>query len=74
MLHAIWLFAAEEASEPSKTPFYIAGILLASWAVVLSVGGLRSPNLPETEGAARLIMAISVVLVASAMATAVLTS
>jgi hypothetical protein len=74
MLHAIWLFAAEEASHPSKAPFYVAGLLLASWAVVLSVGGLRSPNLPETEGAARLIMTISVVLVAAAMASAVLTS
>jgi hypothetical protein len=74
MLHAIWVLAAEEAAEPSKTPFYVAGILLASWAVLLSVGGLRSPNLPETESAARLIMAISVVLVAAAMASAVLTA
>ncbi len=74
MLHAIWVLAAEEAAESSKAPFYIAGLVLAGWAVLLSVGGLRSPNLPETESAARLVMTISVVLVAATMAMAVISS
>jgi hypothetical protein len=74
MFHAIWLLAAEEASKPSKAPFYVAGLALAGWAVLLSVGGLRSPNLPESEGASRLIILITAVLVVGAMVTAVVTA
>ena len=45
MVHALLVFAAEEA-EPSKTAFFICGGLLAAWAVVLGFLGLRSPEFP----------------------------
>jgi len=45
MVHALLVLAAEEA-EPSKTAFYLCGGLLAAWAVVLGVIGLRSPDFP----------------------------
>ena len=73
MLLALLQAAAEEA-EPSKTPYYIIGIALAAWAVVLSFVGLRSPEFPGSGGAARGVMTLSVVLALAAMAAAVITS
>jgi hypothetical protein len=73
MVHALLVLAAEEA-EPSKTGFYVAGGILAAWAVVLGFFGLRSPDFPGSDGAARGVMAISAVLVVAAMSAAVLTS
>jgi hypothetical protein len=37
---AAWVFA----SEPSKTPFYLAGGLLAGWAVLLGAFGFTHPD------------------------------
>jgi hypothetical protein len=72
---AIVLAVAEEADEPSKTPFYVAGIALALFAVVISAIGIpRHATFPPTRGAARAVMALAVVLVVTTMATAVLTS
>jgi hypothetical protein len=73
MVHALLVFAAEEA-EPSKTAFYVCGGLLASWAVVLGVLGLRSPEFPGGASASRGVMAISAVLVVATMAAAVITA
>jgi hypothetical protein len=73
MVHALLILAAEEA-EPSKVPFYICGGALAAWAVLLGTLGLRSPDFPGSDGAARGIMALSAVLMVAAMATAVITS
>jgi len=73
MVHALLLAAAEEA-EPSKTAFYIAGGLLACWAVVLAAIGLSRPEFPRTGGAARGVMALSAVLMVCTMATAVITA
>ena len=73
MVHALLVMAAEEA-EPSKTAFYLCGGLLAAWAVVLGVVGLRSPEFPGSERGERGVIAISAVLVVAAMAAAVLTS
>ena len=39
---AAWVFA----SAPSRVPFYVAGGLLACWAVVLSATGLTHPDFP----------------------------
>lgn len=62
-------------AEKSKTAFYIAGGSLALWAVVISVGlGLRRPDFPASIGGQRVVIAISLVLVAAATSTAVLTS
>jgi hypothetical protein len=73
VLHAFLVIAADKA-EHSKTAFYLCGGLLAAWAVVLAAIGLSRPAFPGGEGAARGVMAISVVLVIAAMATAVLTA
>ena len=64
--------AATEHAEPDKAPFYIAGILLAAWAVVLSAYGLSKPDFPSA-GAARGVYAITTVLVGAALVTAVIT-
>jgi len=76
MLTALVILAAEtaEKAEPSKTAFYVAGGLLAVWAVVLSAIGLRQPTFPRNESAKRGVMALSVLLVAAAMVTAVVTA
>jgi hypothetical protein len=76
MVPALLTFAAEALEdEPSKTPFYIAGCLLFIWALVVSLIGIsRHRQWPESDGAARGVMGISVVLVVAAMATAVISS
>lgn len=69
------LILAAEAVAKSKTAFYIAGGLLASWAVLVSFIGMRGhENWPNSDGAARGIMAISALLVVAAAATAVITA
>jgi hypothetical protein len=72
---ALLIFAQEAIEdEPSKTPFYILGAAAAVWAIVLFAVGMRSERFPASAGAQRAVMAISVVLVAAAMTSAVLTS
>ena len=66
------VLAAEEA-EPSKTPFYLLGGLLAAWAVLLSAIGLTRPEFPGS-GAARAVYAISALLVIGAAGSAITTS
>jgi hypothetical protein len=65
------LFAA---SEPSHVPFFIAGGVLAVWAVVLSFIGLRRPAFPFAGTGQRAVMGISFVLAAAAIAMAIVTS
>ena len=66
--------AAEQAAETSKVPFYIAGGLFAAWAIVLFLYGMRTEGFPESQGVARAVMSVSVVLMLAAMATAVITA
>jgi hypothetical protein len=61
------------ASEPSKVPWYIAGGLLAVWAVVLSVIGLTRPQFPNNARGQRIVIAISAILAAFAVAMAIVT-
>jgi hypothetical protein len=64
-------FAAEEAS---KTPYYVAGIALAVFAVVISAIGItRHETFPGSKAAARGVMALAALLVIATMASAVLT-
>jgi drug/metabolite transporter (DMT)-like permease len=73
VLAALITFAAEE-SEPSKVPYYVAGGMLAAFAVIVAVIGIaRHENFPPTPGAARAVMGIAVLLVVATMASAVLT-
>jgi hypothetical protein len=75
MLASLLTFAAETAEEePSKTAFYVLGAAAAVWAIVLFTVGMRSPTFPGTPGAQRGVIAISVLLVVGAMASAVLTA
>ena len=62
------------ASEPSKVPFYIAGGVLALWAVVLAAIGLRQPSFPGGATGQRGVIAISLALVVIAIGAAILTS
>ena len=76
MLHTFVTFATEAAEhEASKTPFYLLGLLLAGWAVAISVVGIRRvrsfPPKPATRTG---VILVSAVLVAGAAASAVLTA
>jgi hypothetical protein len=78
VLHAaitVLASAAPEHEEPSKTLFYVAGAILAAFAVVISAIGIRGhETFPPSKGAARAVMAIAAVLVAFTMFSAVITS
>ena len=50
MLHAFVVLAAAEAEEKSKVPFFIAGGLLACWAIVMFAVGMRSETFPMRRG------------------------
>ena len=52
------------ATEPSHVAWYIAGGVLALWAVTLSGIGLKRPDFPGNDRGARLVMLVSLVLVA----------
>ncbi len=72
---AILQLAPVLAAAKSKVPYYIAGGLLVSWALFLSLGlGLRKPEFPGSVAGQRAVIAITVVLVASTMTMAVVTS
>jgi hypothetical protein len=67
------LSALIAAAEPSKVPFYIAGGVLASWAVVLAWIGLTRPSFPFDVRGQRRVIAISLLLAALAIALAIAT-
>jgi hypothetical protein len=74
VLHALITFAQAEHEESSKTLFYIAGILLAAFAVIVSAVGIaRHETFPPGRAAARGVMALAVVLVLFAVSSAVIT-
>jgi plastocyanin len=62
------------AAAPSKVPFYVAGAVLALWAVVLAVFGITRPGFPGSKGGRRGVLAVSALLVAAAMSTAIATA
>ena len=66
---AVLLAASEEGS---YALFYTAGIVLAAFAVLISVAGLLRSRFPES--GARLVMALGAVLVAFTMAASVISS
>jgi hypothetical protein len=73
-LMASILAATEGAADPSKTPFYVFGGLLAGWAVLVALLGIAKPDLPARAATQGAIMFLTVALVAGAMTTAVLTA
>jgi hypothetical protein len=70
VLHLV--FAASETS--SKTAFYIAGAVVAVWAVILAGIGLSRPDFPYNGSGQRGVIGISFVLVVIAIGAAILTS
>lgn len=61
------------AAEASKVPFYLAGGVLALYAVLLAAIGLTRPSFPGGAGGQRAVMALSLILMAVAIAMAVST-
>ena len=65
---------AEEGEEPSKTLFYVAGIILTAFAVIVSAIGIRAHDrFPATKGASTAVLGLAFVLVIFTMASAVIT-
>ncbi len=54
--------------------FHVCGGILVLWAVLVSVMGIVSEDFPKSDGVARLVSGISVILVAAAIGTAIYTS
>ena len=61
------------AGDPSKVPFYIAGGVLAVYAVALAAVGLTNPSFPGRGNGGRAVMALSVLVMAAAVAMAIVT-
>lgn len=71
-MHAALVLAA--AAEKSKTAWYVAGGALAVWAVIVAAIGITQPEFPGKGAGRNVVMAISILLVAAAMAMAVVSS
>ena len=54
--------------------FHIAGGILAAWALILTAIGLMQHGFPKNKGQERAAIAVSVLLVAAAIGTAIYTS
>ena len=75
MLNALIVFASTEGEESSKTLFYIAGGLLAVFAVVISVVGIRGiGSFPDGKAQTRGVIGIAALLVLFAAASAIITA
>ena len=57
------LAATAEEGHRSEAPFFIFGILLAVFAVAISVVGFMRPQVPGSDGATRGVIGVSVALV-----------
>jgi plastocyanin len=56
------------------TPFYVLGALLAAWALVVTALGVSREDFPPKGAGEKVVAAISVVLVAAAISSAIITS
>jgi hypothetical protein len=54
--------------------FHVCGGILAGWALLVSFLGITRENFPGTDGVARVVGAISVILVLTAIGTGIYTS
>jgi hypothetical protein len=59
---------------PRVNAFHVCGVLFAIWALTVSFLGITRERFPATEGAARAVGAISVVLCLAAIGTGIYTS
>ena len=75
MLNALIVFASTEGEESSKTLFFLAGGLLAVFAVVISVIGIRGiGSFPDGKAQTRGVIGIAALLVLFAAASAIITA
>lgn len=56
------------------TAFYVLGGVLAAWALIVTALGVTRPDFPGSGGGERIVAAISVVLVAGAIGSGVITA
>lgn len=68
------LALADATTNTSHLPWYIAGGIIAAWAVVLAAVGLTRPGFPYGRRGQGLVILISLVLAVGAMAMAVLSA
>jgi hypothetical protein len=54
--------------------FHVCGVLFAGWALVVSILGITRESFPESDGAARLVGVVSLVLCLATIGTAIYTS
>ena len=54
------------------TAFYVCGGALALWAVLVSFLGITREGFPKTDGSARIVMALSVLLTLAAILSGVI--
>ena len=74
MVTALLVLASTEGEETSKTAFYVAGLALVAWALIVSALGIVSEErFKGSTGPRNAVCLISAVLAAAAMATAVIT-
>ena len=75
-LATITAFAQEVVEEEESEPvaFYILGGLAAVWAITLFLIGMNAPKFPGSKAAQGVLTLISILVVAGAMASAVLSS
>ena len=71
-----WILLAAEAAEEesSHTAFYIAGAVLAVWAVLISGLGIARPSFPSGAGGRAAVIGLTALLVVGAASTAVITA
>ncbi len=73
VLGSFFASTAGDGETTSSTVFYVAGGVLAVWAVLISAVGIMRPAWPGRAGA-NVLMLLTLVLVAGATSTAVITS
>jgi len=69
--HGAGAAAEHEEEHKSETPFFVAGLAWALFAVAISVYGFTRPDFPSTDGASRGVMAASVVGLFAAVSMAI---
>jgi hypothetical protein len=56
---------------PRVNAFHVCGGIFAAWAVTVAVLGITRENFPGSDAAARAVGAVSVILAAAAIGTAI---
>ena len=78
MWHAALTFAAaaneDGAAEPSKLPFYVAGLALTAFAVLVAALGIVKHDFPSSRAVTGGVLGVGALLVLATMAASVLTS